>query len=142
MQFVLGVLPVYQNLHIPPLAPSEVASDPNAHYEPDTMPVELFVQQPGRENLRVLHPEPRGYTTWFNKSNNDISRCINQMMYSMLRRGYETYSVMPRDEQEIWFRNFTQQFNWESGHTERVQHAFKEKVMESYTNTVYEWKVL
>ncbi|CAH8387364.1 unnamed protein product [Eruca vesicaria subsp. sativa] len=48
---------------------------------------------------------------------------------------------MPKDEQEIWFHSFAQQFNWESGHTKRVRQAFNEKVMESYKNTVYEWKV-
>ncbi|CAH8353265.1 unnamed protein product [Eruca vesicaria subsp. sativa] len=99
------------------------------------MPVELLVQQPRRENLRVLHLEPRGYTTLFNKSNNGISRRINQMMYSMLRRGYETYCVMPRDEQELWFHNFAKQFDWELGHTETVrQQQFNfERVSPDYT---------
>uniref|UniRef100_A0A0D3DX93 Uncharacterized protein n=1 Tax=Brassica oleracea var. oleracea TaxID=109376 RepID=A0A0D3DX93_BRAOL len=49
---------------------------------------------------------------------------------------------MPSDEKEIWFRNFAQQFNWESGHTESVRQAFHEKVAESYTNQIYEWKQL
>uniref|UniRef100_A0A0D3BC89 Uncharacterized protein n=1 Tax=Brassica oleracea var. oleracea TaxID=109376 RepID=A0A0D3BC89_BRAOL len=35
-----------------------------------------------------------------------------------------------------------QQFNWESGHTETVCQAFHEKVAESYTNQIYEWKQL
>ncbi|XP_048623564.1 uncharacterized protein LOC125592444 [Brassica napus] len=64
------------------------------------------------------------------------------MMYSLLRKGYETYSVMPFEEKEIWFRNFAQQFNWESGRTETVRLAFHEKVAESYTNQIYEWKQL
>uniref|UniRef100_A0A0D3C130 Uncharacterized protein n=1 Tax=Brassica oleracea var. oleracea TaxID=109376 RepID=A0A0D3C130_BRAOL len=28
------------------------------------------------------------------------------MLYSMLRKGYPTYSVMPNDERHLWFRNF------------------------------------
>ncbi|KAL0684608.1 hypothetical protein Bca4012_051456 [Brassica carinata] len=42
----------------------------------------------------------------FNKSHNGITACINAMMYSLLRKGYKTYSVMPSEEKEIWFRNF------------------------------------
>ncbi|KAF3555146.1 hypothetical protein F2Q69_00014280 [Brassica cretica] len=85
-------------------------------YEPGTMPVELLVLQPGQEHLRVLHPYPQGYTTWFNKSKNDISRCINQMMYSMLRKGYPTYSVIPNEECHLWFRNFVKEL-WLNGKT-------------------------
>ncbi|XP_022558237.1 uncharacterized protein LOC111206144 [Brassica napus] len=86
------------------------------------MPVELLVLQPGREHLRVLHPYPQGYTTWSNKSKNGICRCINQMMYSMLRKGYPTYSVMLNDERHLWFRKFT--------------------VADTYTKQIYEWKQL
>uniref|UniRef100_A0A0D3A9H7 Uncharacterized protein n=1 Tax=Brassica oleracea var. oleracea TaxID=109376 RepID=A0A0D3A9H7_BRAOL len=60
----------------------------------------------------------------------------------MLRKGYKTYSVMPSEEKEIWFRNFAQQYNWESGHTETVRLAFHKKVAESYTNQIYKWKQL
>ncbi|KAL0801489.1 hypothetical protein Bca101_056665 [Brassica carinata] len=71
------------------------------------MSVELLVQQPGREHLPVLHPNPRlGHTTWFQKSSNGISRSINQMMYSMLRTGYPKWSVIPSEERELWFRQF------------------------------------
>ncbi|WZZ71694.1 hypothetical protein YC2023_083064 [Brassica napus] len=69
------------------------------------MLVELLVQQPGREHLPVLQPNPRrGQSTWFTKSRNDISRCINQMMYSMLHFGYSKWSVIPSDERELWFQ--------------------------------------
>ncbi|XP_048611415.1 uncharacterized protein LOC125585785 [Brassica napus] len=123
----------------PPAAPPQ---DPSTRYEPGVMPVATLVRQPGRDHLKVLHSQPRGYTTWFNKSHDGITACINAMMYSMLRKGYKTYSVMPLEEKEIWFRNFAQQFNWESGHTETVRLAFHEKVAESYTNQIYEWKQL
>ncbi|KAL0734066.1 hypothetical protein Bca4012_010276 [Brassica carinata] len=62
------------------------------------MSVELLVQQPGREHLPVLHPNPR--------PGNGISRSINQMMYSMLRTGYPKWSVIPSEERELWFRQF------------------------------------
>ncbi|KAF3602556.1 hypothetical protein F2Q69_00038275 [Brassica cretica] len=76
----------------PPFPPPFVPpADPAAPYEPGTMQVELLVLQPGREHLCVLHPYPQGYTTW----------CINQMMCSMLRKGYPTYSVMPDDERHL-----------------------------------------
>uniref|UniRef100_A0A0D3BWA4 Transposase-associated domain-containing protein n=1 Tax=Brassica oleracea var. oleracea TaxID=109376 RepID=A0A0D3BWA4_BRAOL len=52
----------------------------------------------------------------FNKSKNGISRCINQMMYSMLRKGYPTYSVIPNDECHLWFRNFAKEL-WLNGKT-------------------------
>uniref|UniRef100_A0A0D3DQN7 Uncharacterized protein n=1 Tax=Brassica oleracea var. oleracea TaxID=109376 RepID=A0A0D3DQN7_BRAOL len=71
------------------------------------MPVELLVQQPGREHLPVLQPNPRrGHSTWFTKSRKCISRSINQMMYSMLRFGYSKWSVIPSNERELWFRQF------------------------------------
>ncbi|KAL0733985.1 hypothetical protein Bca4012_010195 [Brassica carinata] len=70
------------------------------------MPVELLVQQPGREHLPVLQQYPRrGQSTWFTKSRNGISRCINQMMYSMLHYGYPKWSVILVTN-ELWFRTY------------------------------------
>ncbi|KAF8089161.1 hypothetical protein N665_0516s0019 [Sinapis alba] len=90
---------------VPQTAPYTAPSPPPATpFESGTMHVELLVQQPGREHLRILHPHPRGQTTWFNKSSNGISRSINQMIYSMLRKGYPTYSVVPAEDRELWFR--------------------------------------
>ncbi|KAF2538481.1 hypothetical protein F2Q68_00020371 [Brassica cretica] len=86
-------------------APAPAAPPAAAQQDPGVMPVELLVQQPGREHLPVLQPNPRGgHSTWFTKSRNDISRSINQMMYSMLRFGYSKWSVIPSDERELWFR--------------------------------------
>ncbi|KAF3567624.1 hypothetical protein DY000_02013871 [Brassica cretica] len=88
-------------------APAPAAPPAAAQQDPGVMPVELLVQQPGREHLPVLQPNPRGgHSTWFTKSRNDISRSINQMMYSMLRFGYSKWSVIPSDERELWFRQF------------------------------------
>lgn len=34
------------------------------------------------------------------------------------------------------------EFNWESGHTETVCQAFRQKAMSSYGDQIYEWKQL
>ncbi|KAF3495743.1 hypothetical protein DY000_02054511 [Brassica cretica] len=88
-----------------PIAPIQ-ALVPAAQPEPGVMSVELLVQQTGRHHLPILHPLPEGDTTWFNKSHNGISKSINQMMYSMLKTGYKTYSKVPAADRELWFRQF------------------------------------
>ncbi|KAF3495742.1 hypothetical protein DY000_02054512 [Brassica cretica] len=84
-----------------PIDPAR-ASVPAAPPEPDVMSVELLVQQPGRHHLSILHPLPEGDTTWFNKSHSGISKSINQMIYSMLKTGYKTYSKVPAADRELW----------------------------------------
>nr|VDD14037.1 unnamed protein product [Brassica oleracea] len=62
------------------------------------MPVEVLVQQPGREHLPVLQPNPRrGHSTWLVFFLFVALWSINQMMYSMLRFGYSKWSVIPSD---------------------------------------------
>ena len=49
--------------YIPASAPA--APPAAAQQDPGVMPVELLVQQPGREHLPVLQPNPRrGHSTW------------------------------------------------------------------------------
>ncbi|KAF3554185.1 hypothetical protein F2Q69_00016741 [Brassica cretica] len=106
---------------VPAYIPAPAPAAPRAAAQQDmgVMPVHLLVQQPGREHIPVLQPNPRrGHITWFTKSKNGISRSINQMMYSMLRFGYPKWSVIPYDERELWFRQFAQEFNWHSDLTE------------------------
>ncbi|XP_013608188.1 PREDICTED: uncharacterized protein LOC106314941 [Brassica oleracea var. oleracea] len=88
---------------------------------------------------------PSFCTPWrprFDKSSNGISRSINNMMYSMLHTGYSKWSVIPRDDRELWFRQFAQEFTWESGLTETVRQKFNEKAMDSYTKQINAWKTV
>nr|VDD32469.1 unnamed protein product [Brassica oleracea] len=124
-------------------APAPAAPRAAAQQDPGVMPVELLVQQPGREHLPVLQPNPRrGHSTWFTKSKNGISRSINQIMYSMLRFGYSKWSVILFDERELWFRQFAQEFNWHSDLTETVRKKFNEKAMYSYTKQINAWNTV
>ena len=53
--------------YIPAPAPSAPHAAPHAAapQDPGVMPVHLLVQQPGREHLPVLQPNPRrGHSTW------------------------------------------------------------------------------
>ena len=46
-------------------APAPAAPRAAAQQDPGVMPVQLLVQQPGREHLPVLQPNPRrGHSTW------------------------------------------------------------------------------
>ncbi|KAG5416000.1 hypothetical protein IGI04_003567 [Brassica rapa subsp. trilocularis] len=65
------------------------------------------------ESISVCSKRIHKDTQLVHKSKNGISRCINQMMYSMLCKGYSTYSVMPSEECHL-----SHHFNWESGLTE------------------------
>ncbi|WZZ77151.1 hypothetical protein YC2023_097723 [Brassica napus] len=83
-----------------------------------------------------------GFLVMFNKSSNGISRSINNMMYSMLHTGYSKWSVIPGEDRELWFRQFAQEFNWESGLTETVRQKFNEKAMDSYTKQINACKTI
>ncbi|XP_056850842.1 uncharacterized protein LOC130500134 [Raphanus sativus] len=72
-----------------------------------------------------------GHSTWFNKSTSGISGSITHMMYSMLQTGYDKWTSIPSSERELWFRQFAQEFTWDSGLTEIVrQHWEKEETIE------------
>ncbi|XP_048624702.1 uncharacterized protein LOC106356993 [Brassica napus] len=105
------------------------------------MTVAQLVQQPGREHLPYLTLCPKGRRqTWFNRSEKGISAWINNMMYSNLSKGYPTFTHFPAEDQEMWFRQFAQEFTWNPDHTNFIRNAFVHKVMDNYGKQIYEWK--
>nr|VDD30213.1 unnamed protein product [Brassica oleracea] len=62
------------------------------------------------------------------------------MMYSNLRKGYPTFTHFPAEDQEMWFRQFAQEFTWNPDHTNFICDAFVHKVMDNYGKQIYEWK--
>nr|CAB89177.1 SLL3 ORF2 protein [Brassica napus var. napus] len=62
------------------------------------------------------------------------------MMYSALDRGHPTFTHFPLEKQHLWFRQFAQQFNWNSDDTLSIYHHFVHKVMDNYGKQMYEWK--
>ncbi|KAL0682299.1 hypothetical protein Bca4012_049146 [Brassica carinata] len=99
---------------------------------PGVMRVSELVQQPGRDHLPYLtsYPHGRGQTcAW-----------INRMMYSALDSGHPTFTHFPTDKQVLWFRQFAQEFNWNSDETLFIYHHFVRKVPKSMNDTV--WKEL
>ncbi|KAG5382852.1 hypothetical protein IGI04_034322, partial [Brassica rapa subsp. trilocularis] len=116
--------------HAPP-APA-AASAPAPPGPPGVMSVAELVRQPGRDHLPYLTP--------FNRSGNGISAWINRMMYSALDKGHPTFTDFPTDKQHLWFRQFAQEFNWNSDDTFFTYHHFVHKVMDNYRKQIYEWK--
>ncbi|KAG5415053.1 hypothetical protein IGI04_002620 [Brassica rapa subsp. trilocularis] len=78
--------------------------------------------------------------TEFNRSGNGISAWINRMMYSALDKGHPTFTHFPPEKQHLWFRQFAQEFNWNSDDTLSIYHHFVHKVMDNYGKQMYEWK--
>ncbi|KAJ4870661.1 Uncharacterized protein Rs2_47736 [Raphanus sativus] len=58
----------------------------------------------------------------------------------MLQTGYDKWSSVPPEDRELWFRQFAQEYTWESGLTETVRQAFSRKAQTVYTKQIYEWK--
>ncbi|KAG2273897.1 hypothetical protein Bca52824_056452 [Brassica carinata] len=81
-----------------------------------------------------------GKSIRFNRSENGISAWINRMMYSALDRGHPTFTHFPTDKQHLWFRQFVQEFNWNSDETLFIYHHFVHKVMDNYGKQIHEWK--
>ncbi|KAF3485935.1 hypothetical protein F2Q69_00055117 [Brassica cretica] len=96
------------------------------------MSVAELVRQPGRDHLPYLTP--------FNRSGNGISAWINRMMYSALDKGHPTFTDFPTDKQHLWFRQFAQEFKWNSDDTLFIYHHFVHKVIDNYEKQIHEWK--
>ncbi|KAG5413548.1 hypothetical protein IGI04_001115 [Brassica rapa subsp. trilocularis] len=108
---------------------------------PGVMSVAELVRQPGRDHLPYLTEYPHGHgQTWFNRSGNGISAWINRMMYSAIDKGHPTFTHFPVEKQHMWFRQFAQEFNWNSDDTLSIYNHFVHKVMDNYGKQMYEWK--
>ncbi|KAF3584747.1 hypothetical protein F2Q69_00031127 [Brassica cretica] len=114
-----------------PLAPA-AAPAPSPPGPPGVMSVAELVRQPSRDHLPYLTP--------FNRSGNGISAWINRMMYSALDKGHPTFTDFPTDKQHLWFRQFVQEFNWNSDDTLFIYHHFVHKIMDNYRKQMHEWK--
>ncbi|WZZ33774.1 hypothetical protein YC2023_017175 [Brassica napus] len=119
-----------------PAAPAPAPPGP-----PGVMSVAELVRQPGGDHLPYLTPYPHGGgQTWFNRSGNGISAWINRMMYSALDKGHPTFTDFPTEKQHLWFRQFAQEFNWNSDETLFIYHHFVHKVMDNFGKQIHEWK--
>ncbi|KAF3528896.1 hypothetical protein DY000_02042963 [Brassica cretica] len=61
-------------------------------------------------------------------------------MYSALDRRHPTFTHFPTDKQHLWFRQFAQEFNWNSDETLFIFYHFVHKVMDNYGKQIHEWK--
>ncbi|KAG5389854.1 hypothetical protein IGI04_031395 [Brassica rapa subsp. trilocularis] len=125
-----------------PVAPAPAAAPAPAPLgPPGVMSIAQLVRQPGRDHLPYLTEYPHRHgQTWFNRSGNGISAWINRMMYSALDKGHPTFTDFPPEKQHLWFRQFAQEFNWNSDDTLSIYHHFVHKVMDNYEKQMYEWK--
>uniref|UniRef100_A0A0D3CER6 Uncharacterized protein n=1 Tax=Brassica oleracea var. oleracea TaxID=109376 RepID=A0A0D3CER6_BRAOL len=62
------------------------------------------------------------------------------MMYSALDKGHPIFTDFPTDKQHLWFRQFAQEFNWNSDDTLFIYHHFVHKVMDNYGKQIHQWK--
>uniref|UniRef100_A0A0D3BHK2 Uncharacterized protein n=1 Tax=Brassica oleracea var. oleracea TaxID=109376 RepID=A0A0D3BHK2_BRAOL len=62
------------------------------------------------------------------------------MMYSNLSKGYPTFTHFPAEDQEMWFRQFAQEFTSNPDHTNFIRDPFVHKVMDNYEKQIHEWK--
>uniref|UniRef100_A0A0D3BTN0 Transposase-associated domain-containing protein n=1 Tax=Brassica oleracea var. oleracea TaxID=109376 RepID=A0A0D3BTN0_BRAOL len=114
-------------------APAPAAPPAAAQQDPGVMPVELLVQQPGREHLPVLQPNPRrGHSTWVEHQPDDVLHApfwIFKVECDPFRRTRVVVSSVC-------------EFNWHSDLTETVRKKFKKKAMDSYTKLINAWKTV
>ncbi|WZZ63482.1 hypothetical protein YC2023_074852 [Brassica napus] len=54
------------------------------------------------------------------------------------QQGYPTFTHFPAEDQEMWFRQFAQEFTWNPDHTNFIRDAFVHKVMDNYGKQIYE----
>uniref|UniRef100_A0A1J3H1B2 Putative transposase-like protein n=1 Tax=Noccaea caerulescens TaxID=107243 RepID=A0A1J3H1B2_NOCCA len=102
--------------------------------------IEEVLVQPGRGNIRKLHPEKLDGATWFRARRNRTSKAITKMIQTQLPKAYETYSDMPQHLRDSWFRSFTQFYNWSPELTPLVRSEFDAQAAKLFSDQVYAWK--
>ncbi|XP_010424836.1 PREDICTED: uncharacterized protein LOC104710008 [Camelina sativa] len=119
---------------------SPVPDSQASQHAPMEMTIEDFVSQPGRELIPRLDPYGAPNTTWFCDSHNGITKSLLRMMYGILKTPYAKFSVMPSSEQEMWFKQFAQDFTWHPDITNNVRKEFKKAAARQYSKMLNEWK--
>ncbi|KAG7588813.1 hypothetical protein ISN44_As07g011340 [Arabidopsis suecica] len=79
-----------------------------------------------------------GYSTGvhrFEESGNGISKSMLRMMYRLLKEPYPIYTLMPREDRDLWFKQFAQDSNWERDLTTEVRRMFDVEMAREFFHT-------
>ncbi|XP_048603746.1 uncharacterized protein LOC106377948 isoform X7 [Brassica napus] len=110
---------------------------------PTNMDIDELIRQPGRETLPRLNPNYKTIpnTTVFGLSESGVSKSLLRIVYSgLLPKGWPTYAEIPPRYRNLWFRQFAQEYNWDSGLTGRVKISFDQYATRYYSGRISEWK--
>ncbi|KAG5410169.1 hypothetical protein IGI04_006488 [Brassica rapa subsp. trilocularis] len=111
-------------------APASVPPDP-----PGVMSVTELVRQPGRDYL-TSYPHGQGSTDpGTGSAHGSTVRCTRPSTRD-IRLSLTSFT----EKQHLWFRQFAQEFKWNSDDTLSIYHHFVHKVMDNYGKQMYEWK--
>ncbi|KAG5380470.1 hypothetical protein IGI04_028312 [Brassica rapa subsp. trilocularis] len=103
------------------------------------MDIDELIRQPGRETLPRLNPNYKTIpnTTWFGLSESGVSKSLLRIVYSgLLPKGWPTYAEIPPRYRDLWFRQFAQEYNWDSGLTGRVKISFDRYATRYYSGRI------
>ncbi|CDY24872.1 BnaA03g59760D [Brassica napus] len=106
---------------------------------PTNMDIDELIRQPGRETLPRLNPNYKTIpnTTWFGLSESGVSKSLLRIVYSgLLPKGWPTYAEIPPRYRDLWFRQFAQEYNWDSGLTGRVKISFDRYATRYYSGRI------
>ncbi|XP_013617114.1 PREDICTED: uncharacterized protein LOC106323555 [Brassica oleracea var. oleracea] len=128
-----------------PFVSRESPSAPSQDGQPlsTDMDIDEVIRQPGRETLPRLNPNYKTIpnTTWFGLSESGVSKSLLRIVYSgLLPKGWPTYAEIPPRYRNLWFRQFAQEYNWDSGLTGRVKISFDQYATRYYSGRISEWK--
>uniref|UniRef100_A0A0D3BB72 Uncharacterized protein n=1 Tax=Brassica oleracea var. oleracea TaxID=109376 RepID=A0A0D3BB72_BRAOL len=124
-----------------PFVSRESPSAPSQDGQPlsTDMDIDELIRQPGRETLPRLNPNYKTIpnTTWFGLSESGVSKSLLRIVYSgLLPKGWPTYAEIPPRYRNLWFRQFAQEYNWDSGLTGRVKISFDRYATRYYSGRI------